>query len=291
MGALTFSRTASLSGGVLRESNPGQVGSQNVGVRHVRTEEPIDRQAGAAKDQSLFREIVERMNDVHDGFTIVMPVGEWMNAQVWADGDVDDCDRTTRLLAARTSIALYVLNCPPIGGYSFGAGAPYRGTGDRESCQGWPHTATRLGGAQRPTGLSYSVQRPGFRPGRFAAREGGRRELEGGLSFSSRSAALRRRERVIPRACRGEESLGERRQVRAHPHEPSCAAGTRSWPHLLGDDEVDLVCLRAAEHLLERLVDSLREPRRVAAASTCECVRHSSGSVATCDSRSKMSSR
>ena len=51
---------------------------------------PIDREARAAKDQTLFQEIVERMNDVHDGFTIVMPVGEWMNAQVWDDVDVEN---------------------------------------------------------------------------------------------------------------------------------------------------------------------------------------------------------
>ena len=52
--------------------------------------DPLDRKALAAKDQTLFNEIVERMNDVHDGFTIVMPVGEWLSAQVWADVDIED---------------------------------------------------------------------------------------------------------------------------------------------------------------------------------------------------------
>jgi hypothetical protein len=61
-----------------------------LGVRHVRTEGSNRREALAAKDQTLFDEIVERMNDVHDCFTIVMPVGEWMNAQVWDDVDVED---------------------------------------------------------------------------------------------------------------------------------------------------------------------------------------------------------
>jgi hypothetical protein len=49
--------------------------------------DPIDHQARVANDQTLFHEILERMNDVHDGFTVVMPVGEWMDAQVWADVD------------------------------------------------------------------------------------------------------------------------------------------------------------------------------------------------------------
>ena len=37
-----------------------------------------DRGARAARNQSLFREINERVKQLNDGFSMVLPVGEWI---------------------------------------------------------------------------------------------------------------------------------------------------------------------------------------------------------------------
>jgi hypothetical protein len=37
-----------------------------------------DRQERAARNQSLFREINERIEDLNEGFGLVLPVGEWI---------------------------------------------------------------------------------------------------------------------------------------------------------------------------------------------------------------------
>jgi hypothetical protein len=37
-----------------------------------------DRGARAARNQSLFREINERVKELNDGFSMVLPVGEWI---------------------------------------------------------------------------------------------------------------------------------------------------------------------------------------------------------------------
>ena len=37
-----------------------------------------DRGARAAKNQSLFREINERVKQLNDGFSMVLPIGEWI---------------------------------------------------------------------------------------------------------------------------------------------------------------------------------------------------------------------
>jgi hypothetical protein len=42
-----------------------------------------DRIAPADNDHTLLREITERVNDSRDGFTIVMTVSEWIDAQLW----------------------------------------------------------------------------------------------------------------------------------------------------------------------------------------------------------------
>jgi hypothetical protein len=42
-----------------------------------------DRIARAGDDHTLLAELTERVNDSRDGFTVVMPVGEWIDAQLW----------------------------------------------------------------------------------------------------------------------------------------------------------------------------------------------------------------
>jgi hypothetical protein len=37
-----------------------------------------DRGARAARNQSLFREINERVKELNDGFSMVLPIGEWI---------------------------------------------------------------------------------------------------------------------------------------------------------------------------------------------------------------------
>jgi hypothetical protein len=37
-----------------------------------------DRGSGAARNQSLFREINERVKQLNEGFSMVLPVGEWI---------------------------------------------------------------------------------------------------------------------------------------------------------------------------------------------------------------------
>jgi hypothetical protein len=41
-----------------------------------------DRVARADDDQTLLAELIELMNDSRDGFTAVMPVGEWIDAHL-----------------------------------------------------------------------------------------------------------------------------------------------------------------------------------------------------------------
>lgn len=50
-----------------------------------------DRVAGTGSDQTLLAELTERVNDSRDGFTVVMPVSEWLDACLWpASADVPD---------------------------------------------------------------------------------------------------------------------------------------------------------------------------------------------------------
>jgi hypothetical protein len=42
------------------------------------SEESRERQVRAAQNQSLFREINERVKDLNEGFSLVLPIGEWV---------------------------------------------------------------------------------------------------------------------------------------------------------------------------------------------------------------------
>jgi hypothetical protein len=42
------------------------------------TSKPNDRAARAAKNQSLFRDVNERVKDLNQGFSLVTPMGEWI---------------------------------------------------------------------------------------------------------------------------------------------------------------------------------------------------------------------
>jgi hypothetical protein len=42
------------------------------------SEDQSDREARAAGNQSIFREINERIEDLNEGFSLVLPVGEWV---------------------------------------------------------------------------------------------------------------------------------------------------------------------------------------------------------------------
>jgi len=46
-----------------------------------------DRASGTGTDQSLLAELTERVNDSRDGFTVVMPVSEWLDACLWPAGE------------------------------------------------------------------------------------------------------------------------------------------------------------------------------------------------------------
>jgi hypothetical protein len=42
------------------------------------SEESRDREVRAAQNQSLFREINERVKELNEGFSLVLPIGEWV---------------------------------------------------------------------------------------------------------------------------------------------------------------------------------------------------------------------
>jgi hypothetical protein len=42
-----------------------------------------DGEALVGNDQTLVAELTERLKDSSDGFTVVMPVGEWIDAHLW----------------------------------------------------------------------------------------------------------------------------------------------------------------------------------------------------------------
>jgi hypothetical protein len=42
------------------------------------SEESREREVRAAQNQSLFREINERVKDLNEGFSLVLPIGEWV---------------------------------------------------------------------------------------------------------------------------------------------------------------------------------------------------------------------
>ena len=42
------------------------------------SEESCDREVRATRNQSLFREINERVKDLNEGFSLVLPIGEWV---------------------------------------------------------------------------------------------------------------------------------------------------------------------------------------------------------------------
>src|SRR5436190_21551218 len=42
------------------------------------TNDPRERAAKAARNQSLFRDINERIKELNEGFSLVIPVGEWV---------------------------------------------------------------------------------------------------------------------------------------------------------------------------------------------------------------------
>ena len=75
---LLFLKTAPLSGGVLRESNPVFLLAQREGFGMAVPKDVHDRQTRAARNQSLFREINERIKDVNDSFSAVTETGEWI---------------------------------------------------------------------------------------------------------------------------------------------------------------------------------------------------------------------
>jgi hypothetical protein len=52
-----------------------------------------DRSARAARNQSLFREINERVRDLNEGFSLVLPLGEWV------------CECADHLCAQRISLS------------------------------------------------------------------------------------------------------------------------------------------------------------------------------------------
>jgi hypothetical protein len=78
LGALRFLRSAPPSGGVLRESNPAKRNRDVRGFEMTVSEESRDREVRAARNQSLFREINERVKELNEGFSLVLPTGEWV---------------------------------------------------------------------------------------------------------------------------------------------------------------------------------------------------------------------
>jgi hypothetical protein len=76
---LPFLKTALATSGVLRESIPGcsaegQIGGFGMSI----TGEPRDREVRAAENQSLFREVNERVKDLNVRFSFVTKVGDWI---------------------------------------------------------------------------------------------------------------------------------------------------------------------------------------------------------------------
>jgi hypothetical protein len=53
-----------------------------------------DRVARADDDQTLLAELIELMNDSRDGFTAVMPVGEWIDARLWRGSERTAAERS-----------------------------------------------------------------------------------------------------------------------------------------------------------------------------------------------------
>jgi hypothetical protein len=50
-----------------------------------------DLRLAPGNDQTLLREITERMKEARDeGFNIVMPVGEWIDAQLWPAAEAEE---------------------------------------------------------------------------------------------------------------------------------------------------------------------------------------------------------
>ena len=79
MGVLPSLKTAPPSGGALRESDPGLFrGHPNGGFWHVDLRRCADREARAATNHVLFREVNERVKEVNEGCSLVFPVGEWI---------------------------------------------------------------------------------------------------------------------------------------------------------------------------------------------------------------------
>jgi hypothetical protein len=44
----------------------------------VSISDPVDREARAATNHALFREVNERVKEVNDGFSLVLPLGDWI---------------------------------------------------------------------------------------------------------------------------------------------------------------------------------------------------------------------
>jgi hypothetical protein len=78
LGDLIFLKAAPLSGGVLRESNPGHSCTLTRGFEMVLVGDASAREERAATNQTLFREINERVKELHQGFSLVLPLGEWI---------------------------------------------------------------------------------------------------------------------------------------------------------------------------------------------------------------------
>jgi len=55
--------------------------SERIALRPVSP--PRDRDTPAGNDQALLHALTERMQDSSDGFTVVMPVSEWIGARLW----------------------------------------------------------------------------------------------------------------------------------------------------------------------------------------------------------------
>jgi hypothetical protein len=70
-------KVAPLSGGALRESNPG-VFFKRRGFDVPFSGDVRDREERAARNQALFRDINERIEDLNEGFGVVLPIREWI---------------------------------------------------------------------------------------------------------------------------------------------------------------------------------------------------------------------
>jgi hypothetical protein len=78
LGALPSLKTAPSSGGALRESNPGPSGGKQMGGFGMSSPDLYDREARAATNHALFREVNERVKEVNEGCRLVIPMGEWI---------------------------------------------------------------------------------------------------------------------------------------------------------------------------------------------------------------------